>query len=843
MPKTKEIKHKKPKKEKKQKTRMRQKQSQHQVVNIHIDNNGDGDMSKKKKHIPLPVQLASSIFNPSLITPTYGINDRQPVNPPNPDVSDVDHMTNLILSGISGMMSQQSKKPEETQPKPEKPNPIPEKPVITQPVKMPEKPVVIPTPKPTPKIPEKPVVISPPKIPEKPVVISPPKIPEKPIVQEKPKIHEPGHNFNIEEILEEVKKKANKHKEKIIVKPQEVESVTVDPIPQDEPEEPNKEIVTDVMGFDPKYDGLKLKNKTVPWSNVGVATGKGIALGVGLGFVGGRVLHNIATTAATTAAGTVGSAIGYKIAGAPGAYIGGIGASSAVAGSGLMNRGTGSMTMTVPREPMGRGRPIVPRPPRPTLSDTPIGRLANIIQNNIQPDTRPPVQQKIKESKLLKNVEAQMAAENERMRGYEGEYVDDPTISLLSGGKIAAATSRPKSHEVPESLLSSIGSKLKKTYKRLSGGGKEGTYAIIPTEESEDFKTTLTKAKSDTKGTFAILPDEDEPKKKRWSMMERAKIINERNIRESIEKTDIAEAERDIALGRKPKIKMPTKPQEAYAQQLDLSNTGVEKRKSAAETIQKAIRNRKEQAIKADKSNRAITNLEKLSKKNVKKDRKLDLEGDHMLFAFREHTKDSYENIISSAKKRQKESNFKAALAMHELDKRGVQPHMTDIENELSNMMKPKQKVKASRAAIFNLSPNTLAPTPTSPQTARILDMTGGPARRFTPTTPRAPQVVDTRDIAATRLQRVVRGHSGRTKATTQLESKVAQLENKVEDTKIKANDILGDTFRQNKQKLEKKYSNRERDKLSTTKQAKLKQGIQQYADIIIAKKRGPKPK
>jgi hypothetical protein len=498
--------------------------------------------------------------------------------------------------------------------------------------------------------------------------------------------------------------------------------------------------------------------------------------------------------------------------------------------------------MTQERAPMGRGRPIVPRPPRPTGPSTAIGRLSNAIQN-MQSDTRPPVQQKIKESKLLKNVEAQMAAENERMRGYEGEYVDDPTISLLSGGKIAAATSRPKSHEVPESLLSSIGSKLKKTYKRLSGGGKEGTYAIIPTEENEDFKTTLTKAKSDTKGTFAILPDEDEPKKKRWSMMERAKIINERNIRESIEKTDIAEAERDIALGRKPKIKMPTKPQEAYAQQLDLSNTGVEKRKSAAETIQKAIRNRKEQAIKADKSNRAITNLEKLSKKNVKKDRKLDLEGDHMLFAFREHTKDSYENIISSAKKRQKESNFKAALAMHELDKRGVQPHMTDIENELSNMMKPKQKVKASRAAIFNLSPNTLAPTPTSPQTARILDMTGGPARRFTPTTPRAPQVVDTRDIAATRLQRVVRGHSGRTKATTQLESKVGKLEKSVEATKLKANDILGDTLRDNKQKLEKKYYNRERDKLSATKQAKLEQGIQQYAHIIIAKKRGPKPK
>ena len=102
---------------------------------------------------------------------------------------------------------------------------------------------------------------------------------------------------------------------------------------------------------------------------------------------------------------------------------------------------------------------------------------------------------------------------------------------------------------------------------------------------------------------------------------------------------------------------------------------------------------------------------------------------------------------------------------MHELDKRGVQPMTT-----------------------------------TSPQTARVLDMTGGPARRFVPITPITPQMVDPRKIAATRLQRVVRGHSGRTKATTQLESKVGQLENAVATTKVKANEILGDKFRENKQ-------------------------------------------
>ena len=200
-----------------------------------------------------------------------------------------------------------------------------------------------------------------------------------------------------------------------------------------------------------------------------MAAEKGVVTGFFLGIVGGCVLNNMATAAASTVAGALGTDIGYQIAGTPGAWIGGMGASSLVAESGLMNRGAGSMTMTVPREPMGRGRPIVPRPTGPK---TMIGRLGNAIQS-IQPDTRPPVQQQIRDSQYLRNIETQMAAQNERLRGHQGEYIDDPTTSLLSGGRISAATARPKSREVSESLLSSIGSKIKKTYKRLSGGGNE----------------------------------------------------------------------------------------------------------------------------------------------------------------------------------------------------------------------------------------------------------------------------------------------------------------------------------------------------------------------------------
>ena len=68
--------------------------------------------------------------------------------------------------------------------------------------------------------------------------------------------------------LKKTLKNINTPKDKNVVKPHDVESVTVESIPQDKPDEPNKEIITDVMGFDPKYDGLKMKDKTMSWSKV-----------------------------------------------------------------------------------------------------------------------------------------------------------------------------------------------------------------------------------------------------------------------------------------------------------------------------------------------------------------------------------------------------------------------------------------------------------------------------------------------------------------------------------------------------------------------------------------------
>ena len=84
-------KEKQPKKHKEKKSGIRQKQKQNQIVNVTVNNgDGGGGGSKRPGQIPLP---PLNIFDPSLITPHYGVNDRQPVNPPDPENVD---MTELL---------------------------------------------------------------------------------------------------------------------------------------------------------------------------------------------------------------------------------------------------------------------------------------------------------------------------------------------------------------------------------------------------------------------------------------------------------------------------------------------------------------------------------------------------------------------------------------------------------------------------------------------------------------------------------------------------------------------------------------------------------------------------
>lgn len=86
----------KPHKEKKQRGRPRgsikQKQNQHQIVNVTVNNGDGGGGGDKKRAGPIPLPPLN-IFDPSLITPHYGVNDRQPVNPPDPENVD---MTELL---------------------------------------------------------------------------------------------------------------------------------------------------------------------------------------------------------------------------------------------------------------------------------------------------------------------------------------------------------------------------------------------------------------------------------------------------------------------------------------------------------------------------------------------------------------------------------------------------------------------------------------------------------------------------------------------------------------------------------------------------------------------------
>jgi hypothetical protein len=104
-----------------------------------------------------------------------------------------------------------------------------------------------------------------------------------------------------------------------------VEGLTVQPIPQDAPQEPNKEVITDVMGFAPQYDGLKMVNRTMPVSKVLKGTAMG-ALGAGAVILAGKDFVSNALSVG-------GAGIGYQLAGEEGAHIGGFG--GAAAGHGI----------------------------------------------------------------------------------------------------------------------------------------------------------------------------------------------------------------------------------------------------------------------------------------------------------------------------------------------------------------------------------------------------------------------------------------------------------------------------------------------------------------------------
>ena len=129
----------KPHKEKKQRGRpkgsIKQKQKQHQTVNVKVINNnggGGGGGGEKKITIPVPFQLPSTVYDPSLVQPHYGINDRQPVNPLTDASTDL--MTPMIQSMISnGIISNNPPNPGKPTPPIKQKDVTPVNPVIPKP--------------------------------------------------------------------------------------------------------------------------------------------------------------------------------------------------------------------------------------------------------------------------------------------------------------------------------------------------------------------------------------------------------------------------------------------------------------------------------------------------------------------------------------------------------------------------------------------------------------------------------------------------------------------------------------------------------------------------------------
>ncbi len=68
------------KKRRREDDKKKKKQYQHQTINVDVNSSGN-DSTTRKQHQPNQMQLPLSVYDSSLVSPHYGINDRQPTNP------------------------------------------------------------------------------------------------------------------------------------------------------------------------------------------------------------------------------------------------------------------------------------------------------------------------------------------------------------------------------------------------------------------------------------------------------------------------------------------------------------------------------------------------------------------------------------------------------------------------------------------------------------------------------------------------------------------------------------------------------------------------------------------
>jgi hypothetical protein len=327
-----------------------------------------------------------------------------------------------------------------------------------------------------------------------------------------------------------------------------------------------------------------MKNKTIPWSEVADGVSKGVIGGVAVGVAGPSLLN----AAITSAAGT----IGYQIGGTPGALIGGAVGSkfsekinnayqtttkqneSSTSGyeeipnnSSRVNGGTVVVTRKIQqREPSKQKKML-------------ISRLGDALKD-VTPSNREPPSKKIKESKLLKDIERQQK-----------------TYGTIQQSDIEPREQKP-------SALTQLKEGVKDVYRRLSGT-KKGQYTQLSTSDP-DFKTTLESSKREgqKQGTYAILPQEEmdfdtemeamtrsarkrQPKTQEaslldtqvptqaWPAMQQFKTGNETNIRKSIARTDKAEREERMKQGLLTPPPKKQKTPRTPKQQITINNFGA----------------------------------------------------------------------------------------------------------------------------------------------------------------------------------------------------------------------------------------------------------------------------
>jgi hypothetical protein len=411
-----------------------------------------------------------------------------------------------------------------------------------------------------------------------------------------------------------------------------------------------------------------------------------------------------------------------------------------------------------------------------------ISRLGDAIKD-VTPSNRAPPRQKIKESKLLLDLERQQKTYG-TVQQSDVQPKEPPSERLV--------VNEPK-----PSTLTQIKEGARDIYRRLSGQ-KKGEYSRVPTtdEADVDFKSTLERSKKEgqTHGTYAILP-QDEPdidfekemeamtrnartRRPRdettnlmdqivntpnppqgWPAMKQFKAQNEVNIRKSITRTDQAEREQRIKDG----LATPTRPP------------------------------------RTPKQKEAVNNFRQLIQK-------------------------------SSLKKKEKEYNETITEAEPLIKRRILNSELKVVENEINDFLGREAQLKTRAAKIGPLVKNQSASQIQRAMKSKI-----------------ARDTVKKRTQAIATIQGAMRNRIARDKTIKHFEDQAARVENMLSATQSNLNEQRPKGLRDAKKALQDRRSElvtRSKNMNREQKKAEFKElntTIQHYDNVIDKKKPGPK--